>query len=171
MLLFCSQDKRMLNSLAAAYLLVAVFVFSPTIQGQEEELAEIVIPDDCMQCLCEASSYCNLTAPCTTGSQYLCGPFLMGVNYWADAGQPMLTPDEDPNGAFEACARDLECAKKTVRSYMTEFAQDCTEDGVIDCEDFARIHVLGKSDSCFAKMEGLPFYRVFRECRDKPASV
>ena len=48
---------------------------------------------------------------------------------------------------------------------------DCNEDNVTDCEDFARIHVLGKSDSCFAKMEGLPFYRVFRECRDAPATV
>ena len=50
-----------------------------------------------MKCLCQASSYCNLTAPCTTGSQYLCGPFLIGVNYWADAGQPTLLPDDDPN--------------------------------------------------------------------------
>ena len=26
---------------------------------------------------------------------------------------------------------------------MSKFAQDCNKDGVINCDDFARIHVLG----------------------------
>ncbi|XP_046636296.1 lysozyme-like [Daphnia pulicaria] len=164
----------MLNKLAVACIFAAfaVLIF-PLIQGQEGEPAAVEIPEDCMKCLCRASSFCNLTAPCTTGSQYLCGPFLIGVNYWADAGQPTLLPDDDPNatGAFEACAQNKTCAERTVRQYMNEYAQDCNEDAVTDCEDFARIHVLGKSDSCFAKMEGLPFYTEFRKCRDSPVVV
>lgn len=52
-----------------------------------------VVPEDCLGCLCQASSGCNLTTPCTTGHQYLCGPFLISWAYWADAGKFVLAND------------------------------------------------------------------------------
>ncbi|XP_015371381.1 PREDICTED: uncharacterized protein LOC107167012 [Diuraphis noxia] len=45
--------------------------------------------------------------------------------------------------AYQKCANDPTCAKQSVISYMHRFAQDCNNDGVIDCYDFAAIHKLG----------------------------
>lgn len=50
----------------------------------------VFLPDfseDCVACLCDASSACNLTIGCFAG---LCGPFLIGRQYWLDAGAPVL---------------------------------------------------------------------------------
>ena len=53
-----------------------------------------VVPEDCLGCLCQASTKCNLTVPCTSGPQYLCGPFLISWAYWADAGKFVLANDD-----------------------------------------------------------------------------
>lgn len=104
-----------------------------------------------MGCLCQASTGCNLTIPCTSGHQYLCGPFLISWAYWADAGKFVLSNDNPDrkggkdcahlfmtltsppfqndlltlklNVAFEACVQDPVCAGETVRGYMVKFAQ------------------------------------------------
>jgi hypothetical protein len=50
----------------------------------------VFLPDfteDCVACICDASSACNLTIGCFAG---LCGPFLIGRQYWLDAGAPVL---------------------------------------------------------------------------------
>ena len=53
-----------------------------------------VVPEDCLGCLCQASTGCNMTMPCTNGQQYLCGPFLISWAYWADAGKFVLANDD-----------------------------------------------------------------------------
>merc|ERR1711911_138782 len=53
------------------------------------------VPEDCLGCLCQASTGCNMTMGCTGGNQYLCGPFLISWPYWADGGKFVLT-DDDP---------------------------------------------------------------------------
>lgn len=44
----------------------------------------------CLGCICDATTACNLTIGCTAG---LCGPFLIGRQYWIDAGAPVLAGD------------------------------------------------------------------------------
>ena len=51
------------------------------------------VPQDCLGCMCQASTGCNTTIGCTGGSQYLCGPFLISWAYWADGGKSVLVND------------------------------------------------------------------------------
>lgn len=45
--------------------------------------------------------------------------------------------------AYANCANEPFCAAKTIQGYMKKFGQDCNEDGVIDCYDYAAIHKHG----------------------------
>merc|ERR1711928_3484 len=82
----CFALPRMLK--IAAVLLFTVVAYATA------QVAPIV-PEDCLGCLCQASTGCNMTMSCTGGSQYLCGPFLISWPYWADGGKFVLT-DDDP---------------------------------------------------------------------------
>lgn len=35
------------------------------------------------------------------------------------------------------------CAARAVQGYMAKFPQDCNNDGIVDCRDYAAIHKLG----------------------------
>ncbi|PSN30087.1 hypothetical protein C0J52_24019 [Blattella germanica] len=106
----------------------------------------------CMGCICEATSNCNLTFQCTRG---LCGPFLISNIYWNEAGRPVV-PGDNPNrkGAYYRCVTEPYCAALA----------DCNGDGVIDCDDYARIHYMG-GRQCKLNMNYLGYYKVFRECK------
>ncbi|XP_018028109.2 invertebrate-type lysozyme 3, partial [Hyalella azteca] len=67
--------------------------------------------------------------------------------------------------AFANCANDVFCAADTVINYMTKFRQDCNGDGLVDCEDFAYIHVLGGYGCRGADFPSSPFYSRFSNCR------
>jgi hypothetical protein len=45
---------------------------------------------DCLGCMCEATTKCNLNYNCTQG---LCGPMLISEAYWIDSGQPLIDGD------------------------------------------------------------------------------
>ncbi|EGI65126.1 hypothetical protein G5I_06304 [Acromyrmex echinatior] len=45
--------------------------------------------------------------------------------------------------SYAKCVNDPYCAAAAVQNYMTKFGHDCTGNGVIDCEDYLRIHRLG----------------------------
>nr|CAH0099702.1 unnamed protein product [Daphnia galeata] len=157
----------MLFKIAAACLLAVLPIFLPFIQGQVAS----VVPEDCLGCLCQASTGCNMTIPCTTGQQYLCGPFLISWAYWADAGKFVLANDDpERKGAFEACVQDAVCAGETVRGYMAKFAQDCNGDGVINCDDYAHLHILG-GFGCNAPIDQTPFYKGYLACRTTVQSL
>lgn len=47
------------------------------------------------------------------------------------------------------------------------FLQDCNNDGVTDCEDYARLHFHGK-DNCAKSLKNLNFGKRFETC--KPVS-
>ncbi|XP_054267857.1 lysozyme-like [Macrosteles quadrilineatus] len=121
----------------SALLVVALGIF--TVQGQlkVEPVTEI-----CLGCICEAVSNCNRSLQCTGD---VCGIFRITWAYWADAGKPLLTPQEDVNAAdaYTRCVNDPPCAGKTVTGYMNKFAQDCNGDGVVNCYDYAAIHRQG----------------------------
>ncbi|XP_065220773.1 uncharacterized protein LOC135845853 [Planococcus citri] len=116
----------------------------------------------CLKCLCYASTQCNATVGCQKG---YCGLFFITKEYWAEAGRPTL-PDDDPDrtNAFSDCSKDYTCASTAVEGYMAKNGFDCNNDGVTDCDDYARIHFHGK-DKCLNSISNLNFGRRYDTCR------
>ncbi|XP_075211177.1 lysozyme-like [Lycorma delicatula] len=101
--------------------------------------------DSCLRCICNAVSNCNQKVGCESG---VCGPFRITEQYWLDAAKPIIgTDDPNSNESYVDCTTNLKCAKTTVRNYVTKYSKDCNGDGVIDCYDYAKIHLLGPN-SC-----------------------
>ncbi|KAG8231371.1 hypothetical protein J437_LFUL008919 [Ladona fulva] len=99
------------------------------------------VSEVCLGCICEAISGCNRTLSC---SGDVCGLFRITWAYWADSGKPVLDLDSpEADGAYARCVTDAHCAARAVRGYMAKFQQDCNGDRVVNCYDFARIHLLG----------------------------
>jgi hypothetical protein len=89
------------------------------------------------------------------------GPFYISRIYWADAGK-VTFPDDNPNreNAFSDCASDYPCASKIITNYMIKYAKDCNDDNVIDCTDYAAIHLNGFAN-CDVKLDTLSHGRDF----------
>ncbi|XP_034936055.1 lysozyme-like [Chelonus insularis] len=99
------------------------------------------ISKTCFGCICEAASGCDTQSGCVGD---VCGPFRITWGYWSDSGKPTLNGESaDAQGAWTRCVNDPFCAADAVQGYMDRFAQDCNGDGVINCDDYARIHYLG----------------------------
>ncbi|EGI65125.1 hypothetical protein G5I_06303 [Acromyrmex echinatior] len=99
----------------------------------------------------------------------VCGPFSITKYYWEDVGKPPpmgeLSSDDDAfhkcvndlycagytvqaymaKHTFRSCAKDAYCAARTVENYMAKFSRDCTGNGIINCDDYVRIHRFGAS--------------------------
>ncbi|XP_021948031.1 lysozyme [Folsomia candida] len=122
--------------------------------------------ESCLACICQASTNCNLTTRCISSDKY-CGPFLISKPYWLDAGQLTIKFDEPSrDGAFFACATDPICAAQTVRTYMLRYQTDCNNDGIIDCDDMGRTHLMGADDCSNQRVTSTPFFKRFRKCYD-----
>lgn len=130
----------------------------------------IAVDPNCLGCLCEASTQCNVSEGCHTPypGGYFCGPFLISWVYWADAGKPIIQND-DPSrkGAFENCVNDLYCAAETVRRYMKKFAEDCTGDGQVTCDDITRIHKLGYTTCTQGINSNDKFWLSYQQCKSR----
>merc|ERR1712190_126463 len=57
------------------------------------------LSDNCIGCICEASTDCKKNTKCINGDSF-CGPFLIPRGFWIDAGQCVLDNDSpsDPQG-------------------------------------------------------------------------
>ncbi|VVC30739.1 Hypothetical protein CINCED_3A022870 [Cinara cedri] len=111
------------------------------------------ITETCLRCICEATSSCDLKLKCdenVDGDRDVCGPFRITQQDWIFGNSPVLK-EEDRNLtdrlAFWRCANDLNCSKEATKHYVTRYAQDCNNDGVINCLDYASIHKFGMA-SC-----------------------
>ncbi|XP_021948033.1 lysozyme [Folsomia candida] len=122
------------------------------------------ISDECLGCICHASSGCNKNQGCTDGG--VCGPFLLTWPFWADAGKLMIK-GSNPTNAYSDCSNDLYCAAESVRSYARKYAKDCNQDGIIDCEDFARIHKNGPGACGDLQLLQTEYYQKFAQCKAK----
>lgn len=157
------MDAYRLLSLAAFTVLLACLPVSALLY-ESPARRNAVLPEfteACLSCICDATTACNLTIGCYAG---LCGPFLIGRQYWMDAGAPVLlgTTWQAPE-AYESCTMDPHCATSTIFNYMTRYAQDCNGDGRIDCDDYARIHYLG-GNQCRIPIRNYAYYRIFQQC-------
>jgi len=111
----------------------------------------------CMGCICEAASHCDLTT-CSFARGVHCGPFEISLDFWKDAGQPVLLASDHlykPGGNWKDCANDWQCAVATVVLYVNKFRQDCDNDGAITCMDYALLHRMG-GYSCKARGYAIP---------------
>jgi len=123
------------------------------------------LSDNCIGCICEASTNCNKNAKCISGDSF-CGPFLISKGFWVDAGQCVLENDNpnDPQ-AWRRCALDLVCAANTIRSYINRFGKDCNGDQLVTCEDYVMIHKNG-GWNCGKSLSGSKFWGIFQTCKD-----
>ncbi|XP_050535045.1 uncharacterized protein LOC126902066 [Daktulosphaira vitifoliae] len=114
--------------------------------GNDVSFKNISITEDCLSCICEVMSKCDHNLTC---EGEVCGPFQITWAYWIDAGK-IVQKGDNPNDsqAFGRCANDITCAKEIVISYTLKFAQDCNNDGIIDCWDYALIHMYGGYNGC-----------------------
>lgn len=110
-------------------------------------LVTVGLNEDCLQCICRASSGCDDQLRCITrgSDEKYCGPFQLTEEYWQMAGSP---GDSSNNFlSYEDCANDADCAVETVTNYMKKYGKDCDDDQLITCMDFARLHRL-KPNEC-----------------------
>jgi len=123
------------------------------------------LSDNCIGCICEASTNCNKTAQCISGDSF-CGPFLISRGFWIDGGSCVLDNDNpnDPQ-AWKRCALDLVCSANTIRSYINRFGKDCNGDQLVTCEDYVMIHKNG-GWNCGKSLQGSKFWNIFQECKD-----
>lgn len=91
-------------------------------------------PNKCFDCLCQASTYCNLDYECQNG---YCGPYALSYEYFEELDEPYDT--------FASCAQDKSCSEEILRRYILKYYQDCNSDGYIDCDDFALIYKFGQN--------------------------
>ncbi|XP_076349240.1 lysozyme-like [Tachypleus tridentatus] len=123
-----------------------------------------LVSRECLDCLCEASSGCNLETGCHNlgGSNYFCGPYVISYSYWVDAGRPGEIPDNPLD--FESCLTNLQCAETTVEGYMKKWTRDCDRNGQISCNDFARIHKAGPFGCNGTWVLTTDFWSIFKQC-------
>ncbi|CAH1116320.1 unnamed protein product [Phaedon cochleariae] len=125
---------------------------------------DIPVSQQCLGCICEAASSCNITEHC---SGKVCGPFSITMEYWTDSGKPTIN-GESPNSskAFANCASDKYCSILSIQGYMNKFQQDCDEDGEIDCDDFTIIHLNG-GYHCKGLRMPEPYGKLYRKCKKR----
>merc|ERR1712012_885626 len=104
------------------------------------------LSDNCIGCICEASTNCNKTAGCISGNNF-CGPFLISKGFWIDAGQCVLDNDNP------------------IRSYINRFGKDCNGDQLVTCEDYVMIHKNG-GWNCGKSLVGSNFWNIYQTCKD-----
>lgn len=147
----------------------------------------------CLKCICEASTGCIENYECNP--QGFCGPFFISRKYWEEADKVTLSSDpryrED---GHEDCAKNFQCASKIVANYMAKngrvrikpprrvlhyfpplfkfflfFFKDCNNDGITDCDDFARIHFYGEA-RCENVIENTSYHDRYITCRPPKAT-
>lgn len=98
----------------------------------------------------------------TRCSDEFCGPFYFSKAYWSDAGSITISGDSPASPkAYQNCAKDYTCAGSTVTNYMKRYATDCNNDGVVDCLDYAYIHMQGPAGCSSGILSSTSFGKLF----------
>merc|ERR1712072_837501 len=136
-----SMERTMGSSLL---LLLLATLFSPIVaQEYQCDPTPNGLSDNCIGCICEASTRCNVTTRCISGGSF-CGPFLLSKPFWVDGGSCVLEGDSPTDqGAWRRCALDIICSANTIRSYINRFGKDCNGDALVTCEDYTMTHKNG----------------------------
>ncbi|KAL3885544.1 hypothetical protein ACJMK2_025595 [Sinanodonta woodiana] len=89
-----------------------------------------VVPQDCMECICQVESGCRPIGCHFDVNSDSCGYFQIKQPYWVDCGRL--------GGDWHTCANDLECSSHCVQAYIQRYIghSGCAH----TCESYARIH-------------------------------
>ncbi|XP_026321248.1 invertebrate-type lysozyme 2-like isoform X2 [Hyposmocoma kahamanoa] len=129
--------------------------------------SNVTVTKECLACLCQAISGCKQGVRC---EGVVCGVYRITKGFWDDADRPTLpgqSPEEDD--AYSNCAIDPYCAAQAVEGYMQRYAQDCNNDGVVNCYDYIAIHKLGPF-GCSAPLQK-SYLKVFNNCEAAVAAA
>lgn len=130
---------------------------SPKPSEIEHENNEEPISKSCFNCLCQASTKCELNKGCDGA---YCGPYLLSWGYWADGGQP--------GNDYVICTKQKYCSERAIKGYMEKWKRDCNGDGIIDCTDYAMIHKLGPHGCArIQALQGTEYWNQFTQCNSK----
>ncbi|XP_076327795.1 lysozyme 2-like [Tachypleus tridentatus] len=126
-----------------------------------------LVSQECLICLCEASSGCDFSAQCHSSEDgnYFCGAYMITYAYWKEGGSPGYDPSNPHD--FEVCLKDRKCAEEAVVGYMEKWKNDCDNDGKITCKDFARIHKAGPIGCNTTWVLNTDYWDVFKKCFSK----
>ncbi|XP_054266716.1 invertebrate-type lysozyme 3-like [Macrosteles quadrilineatus] len=127
----------------------------------------LCIDSACVKCLCEfinEESSCSYLVGCHND---VCGPYGITEPYWTDAGRPRYENGKSKN-KYKECTNSASCAELTIKNYMDKYAQDCNDDGRIDCYDYAAIHANGPAGCKGSLRRGS--IKVLRKCLDRSNS-
>ncbi|XP_055909740.1 uncharacterized protein LOC129944384 [Eupeodes corollae] len=128
------------------------------------------VSEACLQCICEAGTGC-LPAKCSSGLD--CGIFRISQPYWIDAGSPTVKGGiyGEESGtysqkAYLQCVNNPFCAARAVKDYIGRYIRDCDSDGMIDCYDYAAIHLQGPTGCRLDDLSPMIFSRLYRCLND-----
>lgn len=101
-----------------------------------------------------------------------CGPFEISRAYWNEAGNFTEGSLVEGSDGFEACAKTIPCASKIVTRYLMNHARDCNQDQIVDCADYARLHMFGEA-KCRTGSLASPNFNLnkFNECINLESST
>ncbi|GAB6028787.1 hypothetical protein CHUAL_004601 [Chamberlinius hualienensis] len=120
------------------------------------------IDDLCLECICQASTGCQMKGCTIIDGLSFCGPYQISLGYWQDAGQPSVKSANQ--SAFEECAKDRICSEDTVKRYLIKYARNCNKDALLDCDDIARLHKAGPFACDSPDVEKTPYWQGFEQC-------
>merc|ERR1712212_1333810 len=119
-----SASHSMERSMGGFLVLLLVTLITPLVaQEYQCDPTPNGLSDNCIGCICEASTRCNATTKCISGGSF-CGPFLLSKPFWVDGGSCVLEGDSPGDqGAWRRCALDIICSANTIRSYINRFGK------------------------------------------------
>ncbi|XP_026809847.1 lysozyme-like [Rhopalosiphum maidis] len=126
---------------ASTVLCLIALSISVTASPQTIGIQKMPVTDACLRCICEGVGQCRPDTKCEGD---VCGMFGITWAYWVDSGKPVVSGSKPSDSdAYPKCAENAYCAKMSIINYMNRFSEDCNDDGVVDCYDYAAIHKLG----------------------------
>uniref|UniRef100_A0A1B0BRB0 lysozyme n=1 Tax=Glossina palpalis gambiensis TaxID=67801 RepID=A0A1B0BRB0_9MUSC len=67
------------------------------------------------------------------------------------------------NTEYVTCARNRICSEQTINSYMQRYSRDCNQDGIIDCQDYIALQMLGQN-GCMRQQMSATHISLMNEC-------
>ncbi|XP_061396449.1 uncharacterized protein LOC133332084 [Musca vetustissima] len=118
--------------------------------NEDIQTTENEISSKCLQCLCKTVSDCR-PVKCATVDP--CGIYGISKFYWIDGGKQIANDskteyneeEDDEHRDYLQCVNNDKCATDTVNAYLKRYNRDCNNNGIIECEDYIALHVLGPS--------------------------
>lgn len=134
------------------------------------------ISNDCLECICDASSNCDTSVQCISKQREKnrCGLYMISWNQFQDSDISLTSLMSSPLGSsndesanerlYYDCTTDKLCAERLIHLYIEKYQKDCNGDGKIDCRDIAAIHRVGPDNCNSGKFLSSQYWKDFSIC-------